>query len=137
MPKRERLRDYIAGDLDTDLISRRQSEGWRLVAVEWERDVAGTSNAAPMEVPYGLRVARDCHHLEEDPEESEILRIVMRMVVQDCPLSKITDELNSAGWRTRAGNPWTVTDVFRLMPVLVDSGPRVFADPGWATPTSA
>jgi hypothetical protein len=132
MTQRELLRDRIAGDLDPDLVRERQSAGWRLVAVEWERDTREPSRDARMEVPYGMRISLDCHHLEEDPEEGAVLRTIMRMVVQDRPLSKIADELNSAGRRTRAGNPWTVADVFRLMPVLVDSGPRMFAHPDWA-----
>jgi hypothetical protein len=137
MGKRELLRDYIAGDLDPDLVRQRQSAGWRLMAVEWERDTAEPLPGDRIEVPYGMRVARDCHHLEEDPVEGEILRTIMQMVVQDRPLSKITVELNRSGWRTRAGNPWTVADVFRLMPILVDSGPRMFADPGWAATRTA
>jgi hypothetical protein len=90
-----------------------------------------------IELPYGMRVASDCHHIEEDPDETEVLRIVMRMVTQDRPLSKITDELNQRGHRTRAGNHWTMSDVFRLMPVLVDSGPRIFADAAWTSARTA
>jgi hypothetical protein len=131
MAKREILRDYVIGELSADLVKRRQSAGWRLVAVEWERDSEASTAPDAMDVPYGLRVASDCSHLEEDPVESLILKTVMRMVVQDEPLSKITDELNRAGRLTRAGNAWTIADVFRLMPVLVESGPRMFADPGW------
>jgi hypothetical protein len=137
MTERETLRDYVAGDLDTDLMRQRQAAGWRLTAVEWERDAAESSARGQVELPYGMRVARDCHHLEEDPEESEILRSVMRMVVQDEPLSRIADELNRTRRRTRAGKVWSVGDVFRLMPVLVDSGPRMFADPRWAAARTA
>jgi hypothetical protein len=90
-----------------------------------------------IELPYGMRVASDCHHIEEDPGETEVLRIVLRMVTQDRPLSKITDELNQREYRTRAGNQWTMSDVFRLMPVLVDNGPRIFADAAWAKVRSA
>jgi hypothetical protein len=131
MPRREIRRDYVVGDLDAELVRQRQSAGWRLVAVEWEREAAESALREGLEAPYGMRVAGDCRHLEEDPEEGEVLRTVMRMVVQDEPLWKITEELNKAGRRTRAGKTWTVTDVFRLMPVLVESGPRVFADPSW------
>jgi hypothetical protein len=132
MATRETLRDLVAGGLDADLVRQRQAAGWRMIAVLWEREIPGPSTGDMLEVPYGKRVARDCHHLEEDPEENEILRAVMRMVVHDQPLSKITEELNRQGRRTRSGNEWTIAEVFRLMPVLVDSGPRMFADPGWA-----
>jgi hypothetical protein len=137
MARREILRDYVAGDLDADLVRERQSAGWRLVAVEWERPGSESASHAGMEVPYGMRVARDCQHLEENPEEGEVLRTIMRMVVNDRPLSNITAELNGAGRRTRAGHAWTIADVFRLMPVLVDSGPKMFADPDWAASRSA
>jgi len=90
-----------------------------------------------IELPYGMRVASDCHHIEEDPAEAEVLRIVMRMVVEDRPLSKITEQLNERGYRTRAGNRWTMSDVFRLMPVLVDSGPRMFGAAEWVSARSA
>ena len=137
MAKQELLRDHVAGDLDPDLVRQRQADGWHLVAIEWERDNGEPSRVDRIEVPYGMRVANDCHHLEEDPYEGAILRTVMRMVVQDRTLSKITDDLNGAGRRTRAGKSWTVADVFRLMPVLVDSGPKMFADPGWAATRTA
>jgi hypothetical protein len=131
MPGRETLRDLIAGTLDDGLIQQRQAAGWRMVAVLWERETASASNGDIADPPYGMRVARDCHHLEADPDEAEVLRIVMRMVVHDMPLSKISEELNTGGHRTRAGSAWTIADVFRLMPVLVERGPRMFADPGW------
>jgi hypothetical protein len=136
MPDRELLRDYV-GDLDDELMEQRRSAGWKLRAVEWEREVPGQPVRDASEVPYGMRVAGDCQHLEENPEESEVLRTVMRMVIHERPLSKITEELNRMGRRTRAGNAWTMSDVFRLMPVLVDSGPRVFSDPAWAASRTA
>ena len=90
-----------------------------------------------IELPFGMRVASDCHHIEEDPAEAEVLRVIMRMVVDDRPLSKIADELNQRGHRTRAGNRWTMSDIFRLMPVLVDNGPRIFADAAWTKTKTA
>ena len=137
MARRETLRDRLVDDLDADLVKQRKAAGWRMVAVEWERDTAASARDDVIEVPYGMRVAGDCHHIEEDPGEAEVLRTVMRMVVHDQPLSKITEELNRGGHRTRAGKQWTISEVFRLMPVLVDSGPRVFADPRWAAARSA
>jgi hypothetical protein len=137
MSRRETLRDRLVDDLDTDLVTQRRAAGWRMVAVEWERDTEASARDNVIEVPYGMRVAGDCHHIEEDPDEAEVLRTVMRMVVQDRPLSKITEELNRSGHRTRAGKHWTISEVFRLMPVLVDSGPRMFADPAWAVSRSA
>ena len=131
MAGRETLRDLIAGGLDAELVNQRQEAGWRMVAVVWERETETPAAADVAEPPYGTRVARDCHHIEENPDEMDVLRVIMRMVIQEKPLSKITDELNAGGHRTRAGNVWTVAEVFQLMPALVDRGPRMFADPGW------
>jgi hypothetical protein len=133
---RERMRQIVSGELDPELIRQRQASGWRLSAIEWERDIAGTPSKDQIEVPYGLRIGNDCHHLEEDPDEAEILRLIMRGVVHDQPLSKIAEDLNQR-YRTRSGGRWTSSDVFRLMPTLVDSGPRIFADPAWPRAKSA
>jgi hypothetical protein len=137
MARREILRDRVADELDPELIRQRRAAGWRLAAVEWERDTTSAGGEDMIEVPYGMRVAGDCHHIEEDPSEAEVLRTVMRMVVEDRPLSKITEELNRCGHRTRSGRQWTISEVFELMPVLVDNGPRMFADPRWAVSRSA
>ena len=59
MAKRETLRDYITGELDADLIRQRQSAGWRMVAVEWERETSALPARGTVEVPYGMRVSRD------------------------------------------------------------------------------
>jgi len=137
MARRETLRDRVADELSPDLVRQRRAAGWRLASVEWERETTAAAGGELTELPYGMRVAGDCHHIEEDPVEAEVLRTVMRMVVEDRPLSKITEELNRQGHRTRAGRHWTMSEVFELMPVLVDSGPKMFADPRWAASRSA
>ena len=126
------------GELDLQDVKRRRDAGWRIAAIEWESESADAAlQSDALQVPFGLRVAGDCHHLEEDPAEAEILRTVMRMVVHDRPLSQISAELNGRGFKTRSGVPWGPADVFRLMPVVVESGPRIFADPGWAAARTA
>lgn len=126
------LRELVDGELDPALLSRRKSEGWRLAAVEWER--ADALPAPGMyDVPFGFRVAADCAHLEEHPGESEVLRTVMRLIVQEAGLAAIAMELNRGGFTTRSGQAWTETQVFRLMPSLVASGPRIFRDQRWPT----
>ena len=127
----ERVHDFIAGDLDPDLMQRRRAEGWKLVALEWQRPSANRT-AETVDVPYGFRIGADCRHLEQDPSETEVLRIMMRMIVADRGLSHTADELNLRGHRTRSGDEWTPKDVFRLMPALVDSAPRIFGSREWA-----
>ena len=58
----ERIRETISGPLNQAELETRQAEGWKLVAVEWERDrdqpqLAPSEAAA--EVPFGLKVAGD------------------------------------------------------------------------------
>jgi hypothetical protein len=131
MSKPETLRDLVPGTLDSDLIRERENAGWRLVAVEWERHADAEDYTRYVEVPFGLRIAADCRHLEEHPVEAEVLRTVMQGVVNDHPLSRISDELNLRGYHTRSGERWNPARVFRLMPALVDSGPRIFSEPDW------
>jgi hypothetical protein len=127
----ERVHDFVAGDIDPDLIERRRADGWKLVALEWQRPVPHRPAEAAVAVPYGFRIAGDCRHLEEDPGETEVLRIVLRMIVADRGLSHTADELNTRGYRTRAGDEWKPTDVFRLMPALVDTAPRILGSREW------
>ncbi len=55
-----------------EYFNTKAAEGWRLVAVEWER--GAQPHGVPIdEVPFGLRVASDCKRLEEDPGELEVL----------------------------------------------------------------
>jgi hypothetical protein len=129
---REVQRQIILGDFSPEMLRDRQAAGWRVAAIEWVRDTEEHAESGPrIDPPFGMRVAGDCAHLEEEPGECEVLRTVMRMIVHDEPLSKITLALNERGHRTRAGQPWTEAAVFALMPVIVDHGPRIFADARW------
>jgi hypothetical protein len=62
-----RWRETLAEPLSSQLLEERQKDGWKLAGLEWERLVedAGLGTARQTEeVPYGLRVASDCQHLE-------------------------------------------------------------------------
>ena len=71
MARIERVRELIQGKLDLDDMQRKYAAGWRLAALEWEREavdgeavsVAPADSRALHEVPFGLRVASDCMHL--------------------------------------------------------------------------
>jgi Recombinase len=82
-------------------------------------------------VPYGLRVASDCIHLEEHPDEKLTLMLIMDLIVDDKPLSEIAISLNARGLRTRAGNDWTPVAIFNLLPRTVDAGPHMFTSSAW------
>ncbi|HUI40363.1 MAG TPA: hypothetical protein VL523_00190 [Terriglobia bacterium] len=134
MPKREHLRELVAGELDAEHLKRRAGEGWRLVAVEWQREAAGENGGVDgylEEVPFGMQVGEDCFHLVDNPRERESLVLMMDLIVQDHPLSYVARELNLKGYRTREGGLWSQVSVFNLLPRLVEVGPRIFSSDEW------
>jgi len=131
---RERIRETVWGSLDQDEMQSRIAQGWRLVAVEWERaqaDVETTASEPLAEVPFGLRVSSDCAHLEEDPGERATLIAMMELTIEDGPYSSIADELNRRGFRTREGHRWTPVSVFQMLPRLIETGPKIFNSEEW------
>jgi hypothetical protein len=134
MARTERVREYITGTLSPESLERRAEAGWRLVAVEWQRTVAGEGPevvSTAEEIPYGLRIASDCYHLEPDPAESNVLMSMMELMVQDCSISHVASELNARGFRTRKGSPWSPVSVFNMLPRLIEAGPRMFSTTEW------
>jgi hypothetical protein len=134
MARIERYRQTVSGPFGINELQQKTAEGWKAVAVEWEREVpAGQAGSGePQEgVPFGLKVAGDCTRLEENPEEQEILLTMMELTVQDGPYSGIADELNRRGHRTREGRKWTPVSVFQMLPRLIEVGPRIFGSDEW------
>ena len=84
-----------------------------------------------IEVPYGLRVAQDCMHLEENPDEVRVLLQILEGIVQDQPMSAIAQALNQGGNLMRSLEPWTQSAVFELLPRLIDFGPHLFSREEW------
>jgi hypothetical protein len=138
MSKLQRVREVPSAPLTEDYVSQKSKEGWKLTAVEWEREVEDSpSQPGPLteEVPYGLRVAADCSHLEENTIEKQALVLMMDLIVQDAPLSLVAEELNRKGFRTRAGANWTPGSVFDMLPRLIQVGPRIFSSTEWTART--
>lgn len=141
MARYERSREILQRPLDSDQIHQRESAGWRLFAVEWERVLPGAPDetpaapAAPMsgmeEVPYGFRVANDCTHLEENPLEMHVLRFISELVVQDMSFPRMAEELNQRDFRMRDGRLWTPVAVFKLFPRVIEISPRIFGTNDW------
>jgi hypothetical protein len=132
---KQRLREVLTTPLTAEYLARRAGEGWQAVAVEWEREGEEAAELSPdvlEEIPYGLQVASDCHHLEENPAEKRVLVLIMEQIVQDEPLSKVAEELNRRGHRTRQGTKWSPVAVFNLLPRLIEAGPRIFSSEEWA-----
>ena len=138
MSKLQRVREVPSVPLTEDYVSLKANEGWKLTAVEWGREVeepAGQPGPLVEEVPYGLRVAADCSHLEENASEKQALILMMDLIVQDAPLSLVAEELNRKGFRTRAGANWTPGSVFDMLPRLIQVGPRIFSSTEWSART--
>jgi hypothetical protein len=127
----ERLRQPVNVFPAEEDILHRAHEGWKLVAVEWERPAPITSGQRKVEVPFGLKVSEDCRYLEEDALEMEVLTNGMELMISECPFTRIADELNHKGFRTRNGEKWTPVSVFNLLPRLIEVGPRIFPTEDW------
>jgi hypothetical protein len=136
MSKLQRVREVPPGQLTEDYVSQKAKDGWKLTAVEWEREVEESpSDALSEDVPFGTRVSADCRRLEENPSEKQALILMMDLIVQDAPLSLVAEELNRKGFRTRTGANWTPGSVFDLMPRLIQVGPRIFSSTEWTART--
>lgn len=141
MAKLERIREAIKGPLDTEYIRKREAEGWRLMAVEWEVEWARESEGKAVlpsteeirldEPPFGFQVAGDCERLQENASEMEFLLSMMELIIQDISLSKVAEELNRKGFRTRKGADWGPVAVFNMLPRLIELTPRIFASAEW------
>lgn len=135
MAKMERVRETVHGTLNLDDMQHKYAAGWRLAALEWEREAAEDQPAETRgnlhELPFGLRVAADCAHLEEDPTEMKALNTMMELIVQDISMQRMADELNRAGFRTRSGQAWTVVSIFQIFPRLIEVTPQIFNEEGW------
>ena len=134
MARVERIREVVTGSVDLEYMKKKTEAGWKLVAMEWRREIAGDEKQEAIiveEIPYGLRVASDCSRLEEDPDERAVLIKMMELIVQDYSLSLVASELSKAGLRTRSGGPWTPVSVFNMLPRLIEVGPRIFSSEEW------
>ena len=131
MTKKERLRQAVAGAVSEADLKKQAEGGWKLVALEWEREVETVEEPLPVEVPFGLRIAPETQRLEEDPRERETLFQLMDLIVQEGSYSRIAEELNRRGCRTREGVRWTPVSVFEMLPRLIEVGPHLFQSSEW------
>jgi hypothetical protein len=131
MKKTERVRQVVSGALGMADLKEQTEKGWKLVAIEWEREVETAADQLPGDVPFGLQIAPEARRLEENPAEREILFQLMELIVQEGSYARIADELNRRGFRTRQGAEWSQVSVFEMLPRLIEVGPRVFQSSEW------
>jgi len=128
------LRDSVQHPVSLDYFQERLSAGWKLKAVEWEREVeVPTETAAPPEqaAPYGLEIAPDASRLRQNPHELDVLMTILELIVVEKGVSYIAEELNVRGFKTREGTQWTSPAVFNLLPRLIDLGPDLLKSNDW------
>jgi hypothetical protein len=135
MAQKERIRETLSGLPTLEHLVERVEAGWKLAAIEWEREASATVDIAAKqtieEIPYGLRVSDDCTGLVESQSERQIIITALDMIVEDCPLSEVAAELNRRGTTTRDGKAWTPSALFTLLPRMIQVGPRVFSSEEW------
>ncbi len=134
MAKIERKHEVVDGPLTEELLRSKAKEGWRALAVVWERTVEGEEEDSSTEaVPYGLRVAADCMTLEPAVDEIKVMIHMLKMIVDDKGFGQIAAELNEAGFRTRPGGTWNQTSVFQMLPRLIEVAPSIYSSDDWLT----
>ena len=137
MAQKERIRETLSSLPTLEHLVERVEAGWKPVAIEWERAASDAPLAANEhnveEIPYGLRVSDDCAGLVASDSERQIIITALDMIVEDCPLSQVADELNRRGHTTRDGQPWTPSALFTLLPRMIQVGPKVFRSEEWVT----
>jgi len=136
--KIDRMREKVSILPTSAYLSKMHDAGWSLVALEWEREVESSAEpeerevaATSEEIPFGLRIASDCRHLEDDPLELQTLKFLAEMIVQDVSFTSMADALNVREYRTRDSQPWTAASVFKLTPRLIEVAPRILSGAEW------
>lgn len=138
MKKIDRMREKVTILPTSMYLSKMHDAGWSLVALEWEREVESSAPSsepevpgASEEIPFGLRISSDCHHLEDDPLEMQTLKFLAEMIVQDISFTSMADALNVREYRARDGRPWNAAGVFKLTPRLIEVAPRILSGTEW------
>ncbi len=131
MKKTERVRQMVSGPVEAADLLQQAEKGWKMVAIEWEREIDIAEDQLPGDVPYGLQVAPEAQRLEENPAEREILVELLELLVQEGSYARVAEEINRRGFRTREGARWTPVSVFEMLPRLIEVGPHVFRSAEW------
>jgi hypothetical protein len=134
--KVERVRQVLSSPFGPEEFAEQTSQGWRVVAIEWERELpAVQEEELPLkpgeETPFGLQISKESAQLEENPTEREALFLMMELTVEEGPYTRIAEELNRKGFRTRQGSRWNPVSVFQMLPRLIEVGPKIFATDEW------
>jgi len=135
----QRSRDLISGQVTLEYFMQKMAEGWNLTAIEWVRETEDRPGSAELfhvaidgeELPYGVQLAPDGLHLEQNPIEKTVLLMILEKIVREKRITEIASDLNTAGLKTRRGTEWTAPAVFDLLPRLVEMGPKLLNSREW------
>jgi hypothetical protein len=127
------LRDEIESPVSLDYFQKRTAGGWKLKAIEWEKESEEFASASPDGIPspYGIAVVPETARLQPKTEEVEVLQTILELIVVEKGIAHIAEELNSRGYSTRSGKPWTSSAVFNLLPRLIETAPDILKTEDW------
>lgn len=134
---KQSIRDLVTGELSLEYFAKRFGEGWKVASIEWFRETTGPS--APVEsadllnehaLPYGFQVTQD-GIVQENPLEATVLLLILEQIIREKRIQEIAGELNQHGYSTREGTLWSATDVFNLLPRLIEAGPSLLKSAAW------
>lgn len=133
----QRRRELVSSSLTLDYFVQKAAEGWTLAAVEWVREVSDRKQepvqfTTPAEdLPYGLRLTDQGTNVERNPLEMTVLLLILERIIQEKRVTEIAADLNRSGFLTRKGSAWTASEVFELLPRLIEAGPALLKSPAW------
>jgi hypothetical protein len=132
-PVLQRNRELVNGPLTLDYLTQRTAEGWKVAAIEWIREVDAVpaDSLSSVDTPYGVRIAADGLQLEQNPLERTVLLLILDNIVREKRITEIARELNAHGLSTRRGTAWSPSDVFELLPTLIEAGPTLLKSNEW------
>ena len=90
------------------------------------------ATAGPMTGQYasfGQQMKAGAEQAVED--ERQALLLMLDQIGQDQPLSRVAEELNRQGFRTRAGARWGVEAVFQMLSRLIELAPAILGSHAW------
>jgi hypothetical protein len=135
---KQSIRDVVTGELSLEYFAKRFGEGWKIASIEWVRESAdaGVAVDAPhvlndqAALPYGLQVTQG-GLVQENPLEATALLLILEQIIREKRIQEIATELNRQGYVTRSGTAWSPTDVFELLPRLIEAGPSLLRSAAW------
>lgn len=116
----------VAESLDTRTAAGRLVLNVMASVSQWEREVIAERTVDALAhkkakgervgtIRFGYRLADDGLHLEENPQEQEIISRVQELRAAGYTLREIAAELNRQGFTTRRGSAWQHVYVMNIM----------------------